>query len=68
MGRKQTKTCDVCFKTMRSDVLKRHMKRHERENEDNVVTRWLYYGKTEDNVANNEEQISCTNDSDEELE
>ena len=51
MGRHQTKTCNVCFKAMRGDHLKRHMKRHERENEDNFVTRGLYDGKTEDNVT-----------------
>ena len=64
---------------MRSDNLKKHMKKHEGENEDNIVTKGLndvgtddnivtkglHDGKTEDNVANNEEQISCK---DEELE
>ena len=29
MGRNKQVTCDVCFKTMRSDTLKRHMKWHE---------------------------------------
>ena len=48
MGRHQTKTCNVFFKAMRNDYLKRHMMRrdhlhgnmirHEQENEDNVVT------------------------------
>ena len=33
----QKKTCNVCFKAMRSDNLKRHMKKHERRNEDNIV-------------------------------
>ena len=65
MGRNQTKTCNVCFKSMRGDNLKRHMKKHERGNEYNFITKGLHDGKTEDNVANNEEQISCT---DEELE
>ena len=37
MGRHLTKTCNICFKTMRGDVLQRHMKRHERKNENNVV-------------------------------
>ena len=45
------KTCNVCYKSMRGDNLKKHMKKHERGNEDNVAT--------------NEDQISCT---DEELE
>ena len=31
MGRNLDKICDVCFKTMRADNLKRHMKRHEKE-------------------------------------
>ena len=79
MVRNLRKTCNVCFKEMRGDKLKKHMKKHERGNEynfitkglhdgkteDNVVTMGLHDGKTEDNVANNEEQISCK---DEELE
>ena len=58
---------------MRSDNLKKHMKKHERRNDDNIVTKGVHDGKTddnvvskgldggktEDNVANNEEQISC---------
>merc|ERR1712025_414381 len=51
MGKRKTKTCNVCYKSMRGDNLKKHMKKHERGNEDNVAT--------------NEDQISCT---DEELE
>ena len=37
MGRCQTKTCNVCFKAMRSNNLERHMKRHKGKprNEDN---------------------------------
>ena len=38
MGISKPKTCNVCFKTMRGDNLGRHMKRHERKNENNVVT------------------------------
>ena len=42
MGRNQTKSCDVCFKSMRSDNLKRHMMRRDHltdhENDDNVIT------------------------------
>ena len=42
MGRHKTKTCNVCFKTMRGDNLKRHMMRRdhltEQENDDNVMT------------------------------
>merc|ERR1711954_24510 len=73
------KICNVCFKTMRSDNLKKHIKKNQGENEDNIVTKGVHDvgtddnivtkgvldGKTEDNVANNEEQISCK---DEELE
>ena len=33
MGRNQTKTCDVCFKSMRGDILKRHMKKHDGKTE-----------------------------------
>ena len=38
MGRNQAKTCNVCFKTMRGDHLKRNKKKHEGGNEDNIVT------------------------------
>ena len=62
MVRNLKKTCNVCFKSMRGDNLKKHMKRHERENEDNVVTKGLHDRKTEDNAATNEEQISCTSE------
>ena len=53
MGRHQTKTCNVCFKAMRSNNLERHIKKHERK------------PKNEENVATKGQQISCT---DEELE
>ena len=65
MGRNQTKTCDVCFKSMRGDKLKKHMKKHDVKTEDNVVTKGVHDVKTEDNIGTNEEQISCI---DEELE
>ena len=65
MGRHQTKTCKVCFKSMRGDHLKRHMKKHDVKTEDNDVTKGLHDGKTEDDIGTNEEQISCI---DEELE
>ena len=45
---------------MRGNHLKRHMKRHERENEDNIVTKGLHDGKTEDNVATKADQKSYT--------
>merc|ERR1711954_145219 len=76
MGKNLKKTCNVCFKSMRGDNLKRHMKKHERGNEynfitsglyygkteDNIVTKGLYDGKTEDNIGPNEEQISCNSE------
>ena len=31
MGRPKTKTCSVCYKTVRGDTLKRHMNRHVKE-------------------------------------
>lgn len=31
MVRNLTKTCEICLKSMRGDVLKRHMKKHEKE-------------------------------------
>ena len=51
MVRNLTKTCEVCFKSIRGDNLKKNMKKHERENEDNIVTKRLHVRKTEDNVA-----------------
>ena len=60
MGRNQTKTCDVCFKSMRGDVLKRHMKKHERGNDDNIITKELHDGKTENNVVTKQQQIRYT--------
>ena len=76
MVRNLRKTCNVCFKEMRGDKLKKHMKKHERGNEynfitkglhdgkteDNVVTMGLHDGKTEDNIGTNEEQISCNSE------
>ena len=60
MGRHQTKTCNVCFKSMRSDKLKKHMKKHERGNDDNIVTKGVYDGKTEDNIVTKGPQIRYT--------
>ena len=51
MGRHQTKTCNVCFKAMRSDNLKRHMMRRDHLMDNN-----------EDNVVNKEKKISCEDD------
>merc|ERR1711873_253744 len=31
------KTCNVCFKSMRGDNLKKHMKKHERGNEEGTT-------------------------------
>ena len=51
---------------MRSNSLKRHMKRHEggNGNEDNVVTKGSHDGKAvnEDIVVNKGDQISCTSE------
>ena len=71
MGRHKAKTCNVCFKSMRGDNLKKHMKKHQGENEDNIVTKGLHdvgtddnivtkglhYEKTENNVTTNGENI-----------
>ena len=42
MGKNLKKTCNVCFKTMRGDNLKRHMMRRDHltdhHNDDNVIT------------------------------
>ena len=60
MGRHQTKTCNVCFKAMRSNNLERHIKKHERKTEDNIITKGLHDGKTEDNVVTKQQQIRYT--------
>ena len=51
MGKHKTKTCNVCFKSMRGDKLKKHMKKHDGKTEDNVATKGVHDGKTEDNIA-----------------
>ena len=51
MGKHKTKTCNVCFKSMRGDNLMRHMKKHDEKTEDNIVTKGLHDGKTEDNIV-----------------
>ena len=51
MGRHQTRICNVCFKTIRSDKLKSHIKNHEGENGDNIVNKGGLDGKTEDNIV-----------------
>ena len=38
MGKNKQVICKVCYKEMRSDVLTRHMKQHEKRNEDNPDT------------------------------
>ena len=38
---------------MRSDNLKKHMKKHEGENEDNIMTKGLNDVGTDDNIVNN---------------
>ena len=58
VGRHKTKTHSVCFKSMWGDHLKRHMKRHERGKEDNIVTKGMHDGKTEDK----DEQKSFTHE------
>merc|ERR1711954_27568 len=62
MGRNQTKTCDVCFKSMRSDNFKRHMKKHDWKTEDNIVTKGLHDVKTEDNILTKGPQIRYTDE------
>ena len=58
MGIHQTKIYNVCFKTMRSDNLKRYMKNHHGKTEDNIVTKGMHDGKTEDK----DEQKSFTHE------
>ena len=38
MGRNKQVMCNTCYRVMRSDHLNRHMKQHEKRNEDNPVT------------------------------
>ena len=49
MGRHLEKTCDLCFKRMRSDHLKRHMKTHEKK--PNSIDQVTEYNSTIDVVA-----------------
>ena len=60
MGRHKAKTCNVCFKSMRSDYLKKHMKKHERGNDDNIITKGVHDGKTEDSIVTKGPQIRYT--------
>ena len=60
MGRNQTKTCDVCFKSMRGDNLMKHKKKHDAKTEDNVVTKRVHDGKTGDNIVSKGPQIRYT--------
>ena len=47
-------TCRICLKTMRSDHLKRHMKRHEKKPYSiDVVKGKIEYHSTADDVARN---------------
>merc|ERR1711954_232416 len=62
MGKNLKKTCNVCFKSMRGNNLKRHMKKHERGNEYNFITSGLYDGKTEDNILTKGPQIRYTDE------
>ena len=52
--------CNVCYKEMRSDVLKRHMKQHSKRNESVSATNIL--------VTNNPPTVSTSADSDVESE
>ena len=38
MGKNKQVNCEICLKTMRSDTLKRHMKRHENKPYQKEVT------------------------------
>ena len=52
MGRQRPRTCYVCYKTMRGDNLKRHMKQHEKKPYSiDVVTEKIEYHSTVDDVA-----------------
>ena len=51
MVRNLRKTCNVCFKEMRGDKLKKHMKKHDVKTEGNVVTKGVHDGKTGDNTV-----------------
>ena len=52
MGRHRTMTCRICLKTVRSDTLKRHMKRHENKPYSmDVATEKIEYDSTVDVAA-----------------
>ena len=52
---------------MRSDYLKKHMKKHERGNEYNVVTNGLHDGKTDNNIVTKGLHDGKTEDKDEQI-
>ena len=42
MGKNKQVSCNICYKTMRSDVVKRHMKVHAKRNETHPKTKIQY--------------------------
>ena len=62
MVRNLRKTCNVCFKEMRGDNLKKHMKKHERGNDDNIITKGVNDWKTEDIIVTKELHDGKTED------
>ena len=57
MGRHQTKTCKVCFKSMRGDHLKRHMKKHDVKTKDIVATETVQKSCTSENFTGLEKEM-----------
>ena len=60
MGRHLEKTCDLCFKRMRSDHLVRHMKTHEKK--PNSIDQVKEYNSTIYVVALENKIMSCNNE------
>ena len=57
MGNNKKVMCNVCYREMRSDILKRHMKQHSKKNESVPATNIL----VTNNIYNNPPSVSTSN-------
>ena len=57
MGNHKKVMCNVCYREMRSDILKRHMKQHLKKNESVPATNIL----VTNNIYNNPPSVSTFN-------
>ena len=56
MGNHKKVMCNICYREMRSDVLKRHMKQHSKKNESVPATNIL----VTNNIYNNPPSVSTS--------